>query len=60
MPRAPSIPPPPNDQRPPLTADQLIRELRALIERRGWVASGSSIDQEGAVNVSARPKTDDE
>lgn len=42
------------------TADQLIRELRALIERRGWVATGSGIDQEGALSVSARPKTEDD
>jgi hypothetical protein len=47
-------------EKPASTADQLIRELRALIERRGWVPSGSGIDQEGGITVSARPKTDDE
>lgn len=42
------------------SADQLIRELRAVIDRRGWVATSSSIDQEGAITVTARPKTEDE
>jgi hypothetical protein len=42
------------------TADQLIRELRALVERRGWVASGSGIDQEGSITVTARPKAEGE
>lgn len=42
------------------TADQIIRELRALVERRGWVATSSNIDQEGSITVTARPKTDDE
>lgn len=51
---------PDNKDKPASTADQLIRELRALIERRGWVATGSGIDQEGGIAVSARPKTEDE
>jgi hypothetical protein len=42
------------------TADQLIRELRALAEKRGWVATGSGTDAEGSITVTARPKTEDE
>ena len=49
-----------DDPKAAATADQLIRELRALIERRGWVASGSGVDAQGAINVSARPKVEGE
>lgn len=51
---------PKTTEKPASNADQLIRELRALIERRGWVASGSGIDQEGSITVTARPKADGE
>lgn len=47
-------------EKPASSADQLIRELRALIERRGWVASGSNIDQEGTITVTARAKGEGE
>lgn len=41
---------------PPATNDQLIRDLRALIERRGWVATGSSTESDGSIVITARPK----
>lgn len=36
----------------PADPDTLIRELRALGEKHGWGATGSTVDQDGAVVVS--------
>lgn len=41
----------------PADPDTLIRELRALGEKHGWGATGSTVDLDGAVVVSfAKPK----
>jgi hypothetical protein len=41
----------------PANPDTLIRELRALGEKHGWGATGSGVDDQGAVVVSfAIPK----
>jgi hypothetical protein len=46
---------------PPADADTLIRELRALGEKHGWGATGSTVDIDGAVVVSfARPKPEED
>lgn len=44
----------------PKTPDQVIRDVRALIERRGWVPTGSSVSAEGEIVVTARPKQEGE
>jgi hypothetical protein len=45
----------------PADPDTLIRELRALGEKHGWGATGSSVDAQGAVVVSfAKPKPEED
>lgn len=44
----------------PSDPDTLIRELRALGERHGWGATGSSVDDQGAVVVSFAVPKDEE
>jgi hypothetical protein len=40
----------------PAKPNELIRRIRAVVERAGWDVRGSEVDSEGQVRIAANPK----